>query len=417
MQIIDLDIGTYQVPQAVYAKQGDMGRKFQIRLTDGQQEYIPAEGAWFSLWYSGTSGLGNYTCIEDRNAFLLEGSLLTVELIPNMLANKGGGTLCLLLHDEDGRQIGFWNIPYVCEVVPGLGSQEVTAHCSALTEYAKAAAESAAAAQAAVEQFQVDDSLLLSGMAADAAVTGQKLGVLQDDVHKLDMYKLDYNVFFRSIRVNADENTGTLWQQLRDYYAYQHVNSIRYICAEVEVPYDAPEELEPGTYRVTMTKGDSGKGFVEVEGTVEDAWGAPKLTASFFDNGIWTVATAPAEIHDARHYGRVLWENSDVNVEFTGMTVDLDSYSDRCNALLICFDFSTEYHGYSQTILVRRIETESTGGSVIFPTGSAMGIHMDENHTRYCIWNGRQLQFGDGYVGNTKNNTMAIPKQIYGIRI
>ncbi len=413
MQIIDLDIGSYQVPQTVYAKQGDVGRKFQIHLADGGEPYVPADGAWFSLWYSGTSGIGNYSAIADRSAFSQEGSAVTVELIGAMLRNKGGGTLCLLLHDEQGAQTGFWNIPYVCEAVPGLDSSEVTAHCTALTEYARMAAESAAAAQEAAESFQVDSNLVMGGMAADAAETGRRITEVYGDIARLGREKMPVKMYsYQSITVNADTPTEKFWERIRHIYAAQEVESVRYLSAEVEVGFAEYGEPAAGSYRVIMTKGRTGNGFVQIEGTVEDVWGAPQMMTAFFRDGIWSAPIIPANLQYSKHFGYVLWENSSPYTEFWGGTVELGYEIAYYNTLVIDFNFSTEY-GYKHSVVLHRYETESAGGVAFFPAGTANGVYVTEPLSRSCSWNDRQLTFDDAYRGETRNNTMVIPVRVY----
>ena len=175
MQTIKLDISRYDVPETVCAKQGDVGRRFQAKLTDSDKEYSIPEGAKLSVWYSGTSGSGNYSAIGKNSAFSVNGSTVTVEIITQMLKNKGGGTLCLMLHGVDGTQLAMWNIPYIVEEVPGMGSQAAGQYYTALSEVAAAAADSAARAEAAAQKMAMDETLSKEGYAADAAAVGAAL--------------------------------------------------------------------------------------------------------------------------------------------------------------------------------------------------------------------------------------------------
>lgn len=122
MQTIKLHIFEISVTPTLFAKQGDVGRKFKAVITDGTEGYtIPAD-AVLSVWFSGASGEGNYSSIGDRSAFTVSGNTVEVELITQMLKNKGQGALCLVMNNADGSQIGTWNIPYEVEAVPGMGS-------------------------------------------------------------------------------------------------------------------------------------------------------------------------------------------------------------------------------------------------------------------------------------------------------
>ena len=162
MQTIYLDISNNGVIPTVYAKQGDVGRKFEIVLTDSGLPYIPQSGSAFSVWYSGASGEGNYTDIGGKTAFYLSGNKVTVEMICQMLSNPGNGVLCIVLNCSDGKQISSWNINYVCESVPGADSEEAKKYYTAFSK--------------AVENLPYPDkSLSVAGKAADAAETGKQL--------------------------------------------------------------------------------------------------------------------------------------------------------------------------------------------------------------------------------------------------
>ena len=168
MQVISLDIAQRGAPPLILAKQGDVGRKFRAVITDGGEPYaIPAD-AGLSVWYSGTSGEGNYSSIGEKSAFTISGNTVEVELITQMLAVKGGGTLCLILSGADGSQIGFWNLPYIAEPVPGLEGAEATQYYTALSELLGQMLEAAAT-------FETDETLTQAGKAADAEAVGDAL--------------------------------------------------------------------------------------------------------------------------------------------------------------------------------------------------------------------------------------------------
>ena len=175
MQTIKLDISQKNISPLLYTKQGDVGRKFRVILTDADKEYTIPEGVLFSVWYSGTSGQGNYSAIGENSAFAIDGNTVTVEIITQMVTNIGGGSLCLIMNAADGSQLGLWNIPYIVEEVPGMGSAEAEQYYTALTEVASKAADSAAKAQAAAAAFATDTTFSVKGKAADAEATGAAL--------------------------------------------------------------------------------------------------------------------------------------------------------------------------------------------------------------------------------------------------
>lgn len=162
MQTIYLDISNCGVTPVVYAKQGDVGRKVEIVLTNSGLPYEPEAGSAFSAWFSGDSGVGNYTDIGDHSAFSVSGNKVTMELITQMLQNAGKGIMCLVLSRAGGDQIGLWNIPYICEGIPGAGSEHAKDYYTAFS-------------QAVAALPYPDASLSVTGKAADAAATGKAL--------------------------------------------------------------------------------------------------------------------------------------------------------------------------------------------------------------------------------------------------
>ena len=143
MQVINLDLSVKGIVPLLQAKQGDVGRKFQAVITDGGTAYAIPSGTSLSVWYSGASGEGNYSHIgldddflQSRSAFTVSGNTVTVELVAQMLACAGGGTLSLVMNGADGTQIATWNIPYFVEKIPGANSEGATQYYTAYAEVA-----------------------------------------------------------------------------------------------------------------------------------------------------------------------------------------------------------------------------------------------------------------------------------------
>lgn len=162
MQTIYIDISNKMVLPIIYAKQGDVGRKFAVSFSDSGIPYEPPNGSVFSVWYSGASGEGNYTDIGNHSAFSVTKNIVIVELISQMIEIPGTGNICLILSKADGSQIGSWNIPYDCEFVPGYESEEARNYYTAF-------------ANAVANLPYPDVSLSVPGKAADAAATGKAL--------------------------------------------------------------------------------------------------------------------------------------------------------------------------------------------------------------------------------------------------
>lgn len=155
MQIVNLDISVKNMVPRIYAKQGDVGRKFKVVLSDNGVDYAVPNGASISVWYCGTSGEGNYTTIGDNSAIVIEGNMLTVEMVAQMLVNKGGGTMCLVLNAADGTQIGMWDVEYLTEPIPGADSTEAQVYYTAFTDNVQKAMDAAVRAEAAAAKLDL----------------------------------------------------------------------------------------------------------------------------------------------------------------------------------------------------------------------------------------------------------------------
>lgn len=175
MQIINLDVYKKTENAAVHAKQHDVGRKFQAVITEGEDPYAIPEGVVFSLWYSGTGGSGNYSAVNGHSAFSVSGNIVTVELSPEMLRCKGGGLMCFAMNDSDGKQLGFWDILYFVEALPGAQSAEAQQHFDAFSEVVAHALVASKQALTAAESFIPDPTLSLSGKPAESAAVGKAL--------------------------------------------------------------------------------------------------------------------------------------------------------------------------------------------------------------------------------------------------
>lgn len=168
MQTIQLHL--YEKPQlpVICAVQGDVGRKFQAVITDGSLGYTIPMDATFTLWYSGTSGEGNYGFVGDRPAVQVSKDTVTVELLTQMLACPGGGELCLCMSRPDGSWLGLWTIPYQVDALPGADSPEAVQSYTAFSD-------AVTRLQQAAQKIEPDESLSVAGKPADAAAVGAAL--------------------------------------------------------------------------------------------------------------------------------------------------------------------------------------------------------------------------------------------------
>ena len=157
MQTIYLDISSKIPVPRIHAKQGEVGRKFMAVISDNGMPFNITDDILLSVWYEGDTDAGNYSSIEERSAFSVDGHRVAVELVAQMLLNPGDGNLCLTMTKSDGGEISTWNIPYSVEEKPGSGSAVPTEYYTALTEAGAAAAaqvELARAEKNGAEQYR-----------------------------------------------------------------------------------------------------------------------------------------------------------------------------------------------------------------------------------------------------------------------
>lgn len=119
MQTIYIDISNKSILPTIYAKQGDVGRKFKAVVLENSVSREITVNEHFSAGYDGASGSGNYETIGERSAFEVYGNVVTVELAPNMLQAPGLSNFCLTMNSGDGNVIGLWNIIVDVEETPG----------------------------------------------------------------------------------------------------------------------------------------------------------------------------------------------------------------------------------------------------------------------------------------------------------
>ena len=133
MQAIYLDISNKGVVPTIYAKQGDVGRKFEVVFTDSGIPYSIPTNAKISIWYEGDSGVGNYTDIGENSAIAIGENKAVVQLITQMLSEDGEGIVCQVMN-AGNNQIGSWNIRYLCERVPGFDSEGAKEYYTAFSK-------------------------------------------------------------------------------------------------------------------------------------------------------------------------------------------------------------------------------------------------------------------------------------------
>lgn len=147
MQTIYLDISNKGVIPCIRAKQSEVGRKFIVVITDSGLPYNIPDDSLLSVWYESDTDAGNYSSINEKSAFSIDGNKVIVELVAQMLLKPGDGEMCLSITHGDGGETNTWNIPYCVEYKPGAGSAVPTEYYTALTEAGAVAAQHATSAR------------------------------------------------------------------------------------------------------------------------------------------------------------------------------------------------------------------------------------------------------------------------------
>lgn len=209
MQTIHLDISNKGVYSCIYAKQGDVGRKFCLIVTNNGVPY-ECEEALVSVWYKGDSGEGNYTDIGESSAIEIRGNKITVSMIQQMLTNPGGGVLSLSITDDDGNQIGLWNIDYCVEEKPGANSEEAKQYYDAFsksTEQLLQAANLIASSQERIDMIIQSRNKSTAGLIYPLATENVPNGFLPCDGRECS--RTEYSELFEAIGTIYGEGDGS----------------------------------------------------------------------------------------------------------------------------------------------------------------------------------------------------------------
>ena len=393
MQTIKLDLSCFEIPQTVIAKQADVGRKFKVLITDKNQAYTVPEDARLSVWYSGSSGSGNYSMIGDRSAFEVVGNCVTVEMIAQMLLCKGDGMLCLMLNTADGMQSAMWNIPYKVEAVPGIDSPGAKQYYSAFSEIAMEAAGSAIAAREAAEEAR-----------------------------KLNREKVPMGLYSRdAITVNKEADTGSFWDQVTEVFESMANESVELLYAEVVSSYESVDRNEPGYghYRVTISKSAHRRyGYVEATNYFSSAesWRAPTLLTRIMFNGKWSDTQRPFKNIYEAVCSELLWENASVNTVLGPQVIQLPNYEREYNALLLMVNLDTSFR-YTIPVLLRMDGSYGTN-IAYFPACNYNGKSWIACWRYFFVSeDGKSVSISEGYRDGAVSNSRAIPYKIYGINL
>ncbi len=395
MQTIDLDICRYAATQSICVKQGDVGRKFKVRVMDCGEDFLIPDGARLSVWYSGTSGEGNYSEINGSSAFQVEGNVIIVEMIAQMVMNKGGGTLCLIMHHKNGTQLGMWSIPYLVEGVPGIDSKAAQQYFTALSETAAKALESAQRAETAAGNFE-DGILPIKHGGTGASSAPEALSALGAMSNTLvqDKYVI--------------ASTGTTLDETIDHIYSQMENDTNKIISVVHDGVDLSRfSLGGGSnwmILITRSTRNWGSAFAWQYGS---AYTLIK-TRSFYE-GVWGAWKNHTPDLVAESWVE-LWKNYDpVYTKFPKQIIQNEAFSGY-KTLWVLWRHSNGY-GYGG------YEPVVTGMSVrIYPAAKLGEYNIPETFRYFSRTDSDKISFQSGYKSGSVDESACVPVAIYGVK-
>ena len=183
-QIMDIELARPGYLTPVYATAGDKYSRFvEMHLYENGAPYTPPSGTTCLVgWRREGGAAGNYSTITEsdetstRAAYELDGSVLTVELSPDVCRLAGRVFVNVALTGADGARLHTWEL--TCQVERGAvadsesGDQPSESASEAADRAEQAAKDAAASAgQAAASAEKVDAALEeLDGMLVDGPV-------------------------------------------------------------------------------------------------------------------------------------------------------------------------------------------------------------------------------------------------------
>lgn len=187
MQQIRIDFDNPGLPQSLGVVEGEsQSRIFQAALYKSGAAYTAPAGAVYSIMYRGfgPQNQGWYDTIEDgagkRAACTVSSNVVTCELARQALRVPGHLTVVLCVSDAKGYMLKSW--PIMADVRND--GYEDTVEVESFFYITQITSAEWTKAFAAWEDFKatIDPTLTLSGKAADAKETGDKIGELKEDI-------------------------------------------------------------------------------------------------------------------------------------------------------------------------------------------------------------------------------------------
>ena len=210
MQQVRIDFDNPGLPQSLGVVEGEsQSRIFQAALYKSGAAYTAPAGAVYSIMYRGfgPQNQGWYDTIEDgagkRAACTVSGNVVTCELARQALRVPGHLTVVLCVSDAKGYMLKSW--PIMADVRND--GYEDTVEIESFFYIAQITSAEWEKAFAAWEDFKsmIDPTLTLSGKAADAKETGDKVGKLKEDLGNItDCERINPSYENHYIATNGD---------------------------------------------------------------------------------------------------------------------------------------------------------------------------------------------------------------------
>lgn len=190
MQKIRIDFDNPGLPQHISAVENDsQSRFFQATLYENGKAYTAPEGATYSIMYRGfgPQNQGWYDTINDgagkRAACAVSGNVITCEIARQALQVPGHVSIVLCVTTGKGYMLKSWPIECDCKN----DRYDSTAEIQSFFYITQVSNADWNRAIQALEELKntIDPTLSLSGKAADAKVTGDKIGEIKEDIGDL----------------------------------------------------------------------------------------------------------------------------------------------------------------------------------------------------------------------------------------
>lgn len=187
MQKIRIDFDNPGLPQHISAVENDsQSRFFQAALYENGKAYTAPEGATYSIMYHGfgPQNQGWYDTINDgagkRAACKASGNVVTCEIARQALQVPGHVSIVLCVTNGKGYMLKSWPIECDCKNDRYDSTVEIQSFFY-VTQVSNADWNRAIQALEELKNT-IDPTLSLSGKAADAKATGDKIGELKEDI-------------------------------------------------------------------------------------------------------------------------------------------------------------------------------------------------------------------------------------------